>query len=365
MLKNNKRLSSIELLRIISMLLIIAYHWELHGCEDSIMYNKLSYKQFFSFSIGSWGTLAVNLFFMISAYFLNKSNRIKLNRVLPLIIKVSFYGASVLIIANLFGVVSFSTIETVKSILGVFAFQYWFFSVYIIIYCIHPILNFVIRKITKDYYVFVLITLFIVSYCSGFIFDNVIIGRLMCGITIYFIIGFLERFSNYNIFNKHGMLISLLGIVVVISIECVLSYLGMNYNSSANSVINRIQTTQSPFMLILALFVFYFTLNLDIKQSNIINFIGKYSSGAYLLHGGSSFIKSYLWDGLFEVEYYYNNSTFFQYALHYILCVVLLFGIGCLVEFIVDFFVSKFVNYMCKLKMFVMVQQCLDSPINE
>lgn len=52
-----KKELSIELLRVISMLMIVAFHWQLHAKHDSVYRSQLTGNQIFSFTIGSWGTL--------------------------------------------------------------------------------------------------------------------------------------------------------------------------------------------------------------------------------------------------------------------------------------------------------------------
>ena len=164
------RKSSIELLRIISMIMVIAYHWQLHGNNDGIISSLISVKQIFSFFWGSWGSLGVDIFFIISAFFLVKSSTVKVSRVLPIILKVSFYGVAVLLILNICSWVDFDIIETIKSTLGVFAYQYWFLTVYVVIYFFHPALNMIIEAASKKYLLWMMAVAFYSSYIIGFVF---------------------------------------------------------------------------------------------------------------------------------------------------------------------------------------------------
>lgn len=364
MLKKN-RIASVELLRIISMLMIIAYHWELHGNNGKIIFSPLSIKQFFSFAIGSWGTVGVDLFFIISSYFLLKSKYIKINRIIILIIKVSLYGTVILLIANLAGITEFNLVEMIKSVLGVFAYQYWFIVVYLVIYCLHPTINMVITRLSEKYYLFILCILLFCTYGLGFIFTNELVGRLACGITIYFLIGFLEKYpQKKKRFSNYGLLICLSGILGILFAECLLSYIGMKYLGKANSIINRMQMTQSPVMLIVSCSFFYFIFDKNISGNKVIDFLGKYSVGAYLLHGGSSFIKNYLWDDLLKAGELYRSGPLLNYISHYIISVIAIFGIGCLAEYIVDYFIQIFVNRIMSLKTTTKAQDTFMTPID-
>lgn len=118
-----KRNTSFELMRIIAMLMVCAYHWQLHGNNDMIPRSELSANQIISFIFGSWGVLGVNLFFLLSFYFLIKKNNITYSKYIKLAIKVSFFGTVTYIIGILCGITEFSFLEIIRTILGVFANQ--------------------------------------------------------------------------------------------------------------------------------------------------------------------------------------------------------------------------------------------------
>ena len=332
---NNKRKSSIELLRIISMFMIVAYHWQLHAANDSIYCSSLNANQIFSFGIGSWGALGVDIFFIISAYFLLNSNSIKTHKLLNMIVKVSIYGTVLVLVAICCDVIPFEAKTLVKSVMGVFAYQYWFITVYIIIYILHPALNKIIKQAECKYLILLTGTLVCTTYFTGYVFgQGEFIGRLACGITIYVLVGTFERFPRWNLFEKFrrsGMICSLLGIFML---EVLLSYLGNRTNETFYfSCIKKIQITDSVLMLIAGLFMFYFFKNLNLKYNAMINFCGRYIVGAYMLHGGAYFIKDFLWDGLFSAGLYYNKS-FGVYSLYYLICIFGLLFVGILSEFL-------------------------------
>lgn len=343
---SKKKLLSIELLRIISMLMVVAYHWQLHANDDSIYKSQLSGHQILSFAIGSWGTLGVNIFFIISAYFLIHHNQVKNNKLITMILKVMVYGTSIVLLAYAFHVVPSEIITLLKSVLGVFAYQYWFFTVYVVVYALHPALNNIIDSASFKYLIFMISVLIISTYFTAFAFGNEFLGRLACGITIYFTVGVLEKYPKMNLierYRKVGIYITIIGCLIL---EVILSYLGNNYNELFFSCIRKIQDTHSPIMYIIGLFVFYTFKNMNIKQNVIIEFLGKYAVGAYLIHGGASFIKNYLWDGLFKAGNYYSKSLV-VYAVHYIGSVLLLFILGVFIEFIYCNLIEKNIIKIC------------------
>ena len=94
----------------------------------------------------------------------------------------------------------------IKSILGVFAYQYWFITVYIIILIIAPMLNKILAELSTRECHILLSMMIYVTYCLSWIIGNEIAGRLSCGITIYILIYTLENKINYNFFEKYRIL---------------------------------------------------------------------------------------------------------------------------------------------------------------
>lgn len=64
-----ERSSNFELMRVISMLAILAFHYQIHIDADTMMYQAFSNNQLIAIVLGSWGTLGTNLFFILSFYF--------------------------------------------------------------------------------------------------------------------------------------------------------------------------------------------------------------------------------------------------------------------------------------------------------
>ena len=334
-MSSSKRKSSIELLRVIGMFMVVAYHWQLHAAGDSIFRSQLNANQVFSFGIGSWGALGVDIFFVISAYFLINSNVIKIHRLLNTIIKVSIYGTAVVMIAVCFKVTPLEVKELIKSVLGVFAYQYWFITVYVIMYVLHPALNKIIKETSVKYATLMTMGLVCVTYCIGYVFgQGQFTGRLACGLTIYILVGWLERNPKYNIFERFRILGTLGSLSGILMLEVLLSYMG---NKTENDLffacIKKLQITDSILMLFAALFIFYLFKNMDMKSNSVVNFCGKYVVGAYMLHGGAAFIKDFLWDRFLNAGSYYEK-TFGTYALYYLACVFGILVVGILVEFV-------------------------------
>lgn len=341
-MKNKVRNSSFELMRIIAMIMVCAYHWEIHGNHNGIIYSKLSVNQVASFMLGSWGTLGVNLFFMLSFYFAIKKNNVNYKRLIRLAIKVSFYGTTIVIIAFFTKVIPFDVLQLFKSMLGIFAFQYWFISVYLIIMVLAPFLNSFLKGIEADQYKLMLIILFIVTYVVSWIFEDGVVGRLSCALTIYCLLYYIEN-NNVKDIIREKTYLGYIFAASLIGFEVILSYCGSHYSIAFSKLIDRIQGTKSPIMLFIAIFIFYSFEKIELEEKRFINIIARYSSGAYFLHGGASFIKDFLWDDFFKAGMYFVKPPF-EYVVYYVLCIMGMFFAGVLCEFLYSISVDRMLD---------------------
>lgn len=80
-----KRNSNIELLRIICALMIVAHHYSLHGMGAAWNYDYVPLAKMYVEFLGMFGKLAVNVFFIISGYFLVNS-KFRISRIIRILI---------------------------------------------------------------------------------------------------------------------------------------------------------------------------------------------------------------------------------------------------------------------------------------
>ena len=110
--KNRKRNSNLELLRIICMLLVVAYHF----C-DNYMGEPLSANFVFSRIVGNWGSMCVACFLIITSWFLCDSRHFDIAKCVQIFVETVFYGGIIAVISLVIGIPTSS-----KTIIqGVFA----------------------------------------------------------------------------------------------------------------------------------------------------------------------------------------------------------------------------------------------------
>ena len=147
---NNKlRNSSFELLRITSMLLIVAHHFVVHGKFD--LTASFSKNIFFLQSLSMFGKLGVNLFVLISGYFsctLPPPKHINFRKLLKLELEVIFYSSIIGIIFYNFSSSDFDFIDLLKTFTPLRSNCYWFYRSYFVqMYKIGFCRNYVLKKL--------------------------------------------------------------------------------------------------------------------------------------------------------------------------------------------------------------------------
>ena len=222
-----KRNSSLELLRIICMLLIIFHHYAIHGGFDFKSTEILSGNELFINTIVLFGKLACNIFILITGYFMINS-KFNIKKVINIIIKMFIYNFLVVIFIYATGFdIDISIKQIIKYCFPIF-FGNWFVVNYILLCCIAPFLNLGLTKIEKEQYsmlVFVLIILWSLMPT----FSNNIWGfsNIDGFIVMYIIGGYIKRFSAENtVKNKSNLIISIVFIVLIMFSSIFLTFAG-------------------------------------------------------------------------------------------------------------------------------------------
>ncbi|MDO5292471.1 MAG: acyltransferase family protein [bacterium] len=163
-----ERESNFELLRILAMVLIITYHYCLHGNGGTIFSGEICGNQIISVLFGSWGIVGVFLFVFISAYFLIDSKHYKIEKVILIALSTSFYAVLILCIMKMSKTADFELKYILKSFLCPLTDQYWFIPSYIMLFLFYPFLNKFIKSVSRTtlLYLVLLLTMTIPLYRS-------------------------------------------------------------------------------------------------------------------------------------------------------------------------------------------------------
>ncbi|EFR30634.1 acyltransferase [Eremococcus coleocola] len=145
MVQQENRQSNFELLRLISMALIVIHHYAYHGAVDI---NAQVTQQSFALQILSLGgTVGVNVFVMIGSYFLI-GKEFKWRRTLKIIIDVFLYSYLIFAVYAIFKPQYLHDKNIINFILP-FPGSYWFAAFYVLLILFTPGLNYIIEHFSR------------------------------------------------------------------------------------------------------------------------------------------------------------------------------------------------------------------------
>lgn len=330
------RKSNIELLRIVAMIIIVAHHFSVHGgfqyAKDIISINKM-----WILLIQIGGKIGVDVFVLISGYFLILSDSVKTKKLAKLWFQLFFYSVAFFCLFAIFGHNSISVNSLLKCLAPVTFSHWWFASSYFVLYLLSPYINRLLSSFTRVQYTTFLLVLCVI-WCLIPTFTNQLFqsNNLLWFIFVYAIGGYLQ---------KYGFRTSLSGAKLIsLSVLCA----GLTYASAiVFTIIGRIipffgahptafYDMQAFPTLLTSILLFFGFSKLDIPNNKLINTVSSATSGVYLVHE-DDLVRSFLWDRQFHVAAYSDSNLLIPYSL----LVIILVFVGCT---LVELFRKRFLE---------------------
>lgn len=288
-----KRKSNMELLRIISMFMIVLHHYADHGgfvfANGEITFNRI-----FLQLIHMFGKMGICIFVLISGYFLVESE-FKWKKVLKLILEVQFYSLICFGITVALGTTEFTWERLFKAVFPVTNSLYWFVTTYVVMYMLSPYLNIAIHQMTqKMHFNLLLFLLLIWSILPTFLQLDICYSQLGWFLLLYLTAAYVRLHSEekwIRYFGKIGWFLAAFGItfLTVLILDgfeyAIPSFeLDMEYFGGQNKI--------TTYLCALTLFMAF--VNLEVRQSKVINTIASTTFGIYLIHD-NTFLSRELW----------------------------------------------------------------------
>lgn len=353
-----------ELLRILAMLMIVCFHYCIHGNGEQIFSASFSIQQVISYTFGSWGLVGVTCFFMISAWFMQNRETISISKWLNLYVKVVIVFLIGLLIAKSLGenVTGRTLIEAILSPLDS---SYWYVTAYMVMMLFIPWLNLIIRY-CKDRNLLTITAVscficFILTPIFNFVGGKTGTSTVFLAISLYLVTACIKK---KLILNEINITKLLFGFLLVVFVESGLSlFSSMSGIVKISSHIYDLVDIYSPIPVILGIMTFtWFSeqsrqINANISGGGIQK-IAKHTFSIYLLHENPHF-RYVIWDKVFRIDSMYYMSAW-KYLLHMCLIVVLIYVTGI----ITDIIVSVICDHFCKLKSITNICRTIDNYFN-
>lgn len=327
-----KRESNFEVMRTLAMFFIVVYHCLTHGVGGGYgfsMTNTVSFSNLmFSDFMLVFSSIAVNLYVMISGYFLVDQN-FKLSRIVRTWANAVFYSFFITIIFVSFHIIPFNIVIAVKSLFPISTDAYWFVTQFLGLLILSPFLALIARQLSFRQYLYLLIGGAFI--CLSIIPDFPLGKRFYVAhgnsIWSFAYLFFVAGFIKYHV-RKQSMarLLILICLVTILILVCeviggyqqgFLHLFWMNYNSL-------------PFVL--SVLVFMLIRQMTVPPNRLWNLlvgVAPYTFGIYLIHD-HLLVRDWLWSTI-------PLSSYCDYWLFPLIVVGLCMGIfliGALIDFI-------------------------------
>jgi surface polysaccharide O-acyltransferase-like enzyme len=286
----------------------------------------------------------------------------KLGKAIKLNNSVWFYSSIILLIFILCGL-EVSKVTILKTFMPISYNEYWFFSCYLILYLISPILNTVINNSDKRKMKMIIVTNFILlsflPYITKGQFYQVSGGYSLYNfVLLYFMGAYIRKYpidKNYFVkyFTKNAQRILLLmSVFIFAGINFLLYYFGSNIQSSSNNLVREIgsiftngfSSYNNPLLIIQS--VCYFSLFTVFEFKNkFINKISVSTFGVYLL-SDNFYVRGWLYKFLGFTKDHYNIKILFYLAI----CCLVVFIVCILIEMLRQFIFKIIYNLKISAK---------------
>ncbi len=330
--KTKTREIGFEILRIIAMFLICCVHLINFGgimknAPDLIAINL----------VYSFFTVAVNVFVLISGYFLVNST-ISLKKILKLWLQVAFYSVisyllATMVFQNQIGS-AFSVKDLIKSFFPVLGNAYWFFSAYFLLYITSPFINKILKGSTKKQLIWLLAGIFVLNFCISKSMKIIDVFDVFGG---YSYIWFVELYLIAGYIRLYPPKIKRVFSIIVFFIATLLTWLfaccpPTFVNSTIYSIIHSGIEYNSYIVMIASICLFLSFKGITTANSKAlkaVSFVSSCTFGVYLFQ--ESAIKPLIYFNILQVQNIYGSPAS---ALYVLLFAAALFAMGFACELV-------------------------------
>ena len=343
------RNSTIELLRIMSIIMIIACHLSHHG-GFQFSSSAVTVPRLWLHFIEMGGNMGVNIFVLISGYFLIQNNalNISIKKVLKFWGMVFFYSAAMFILAFAIGKGNASPVNCIETLFPITFKKWWFASTYFVMFLLHPYINRLLRSFTQKEYIKFLILIFIMwSVIPTFTSTDFQSNRLIEFFMYYAIAGYIKLYGfGSKLKSRHFFIMHIVFAAITYLSAVVFMVLGTKIPALASHTM-QFYPINSVLTLLRAVTLFAAFTQMPQMHSRVINKTASVAFAVYLIHD-SSLMRSYIWSDLFKVSSFQNSNWIIAYSIG---VVIIVYAVCAAVDFIRQFIFEKpymkLVSHLC------------------
>ncbi len=298
--------SGIELLRIITMLVIVMHHYVVNsGISAAVMSGEGDTARALFLSVFGWGgKTGINCFMMITGYFMCTS-QITLKKFLKLFFQIEFYKVLFLAVFLLSGYRDPTWAYIKKMLQPISSVGNEFVSAFLLFYFMIPFINILINGLDKRRHL-ILIGICVFIYSILPILGYKVIFNYITWFTVIYLIGAYVRLYPEKWFDKRGVWTAAALVMLT------LSWLSVVYKfyTDRAALYFWVSDSNKPLALLTGVTAFMFFKNLNIGYHKWINVIASATFGVLLIHSGNDTIRQWMWiEKLGNISYLYSGNT--------------------------------------------------------
>lgn len=319
-----------EVMRTWAMFSIVIYHCMCHGMGSDYAFDLQLPVSLFNFTFSDFilviGSIAVNLYVLVSGYFLVNA-RFKVSRIIRTWVSALFYSVIITMLFLLLSLEPWSIVTLGKSFFPLSTDAYWFVTQYVGLLILSPFLAMLVRQLSYRQYVALLIGmgLMVLSVIPDFPLGkrfSISHGNSVWSfVYLFFIAGFIRLHLKRIPMGK--LVVTVLGLALLTMVSEMV--LGIH-----NGVGHLLWFNYNGILLFLSVAVFVFIRQQQIPETGIWNLMVKvapYTFGVYLIHD-HLLMRDWIWKTLSMTSY----ANQWIYALAVMVVCVLIFAICILID---------------------------------
>lgn len=323
-----ERQSNIELLRIIAMLLIIICHFSTHG-GFQFPSGELTVNRLWTQCLTFGGNLGVNIFVLISGYFLIGSAGFRTDKALKLALQILTYSVLFLAVFTLAGANPYGIRTVINCLFPITYSGWWFASTYFVLYLISPYLNKLLRGLDRREYQKML-ALLTLCWCVIPTFLGSAYGSsyLLWFAYLYAVSAYIRLHVKKIAIGPKAAFLGALAAMLTAGLAFVISDLFETKIPAAGRLAVYVIHMQRLPTVLTALFLFLGFLQIDIGCNRAVNRVSSATFGVYLIHE-NNFVRPFLWGALFQNASFADSPFLIPYSLA---AALIVFLCGTLIE---------------------------------
>lgn len=351
-----KKYTSLDLLKILSMIMIIFHHSVQHMLEYDYKVFDLPFSLNNYFSIifdFLGGQIGVYIFIIIFSFFIMKKDQYHIKKIFKIIIESFLISVSIVLLIQLILKIKVDKTMLKYSLFVPFNDHYWFINAYLSFYLIAPFLNKFQKNLSDKELKSFCILLTFINPISNFILKYNVGSFLLDFCYAFFLIALLERNSN-NIIYKNKKKLLIISLIIFLCLPLAKLIVTPTFFSSIYLHINN----RNLIPLFIAIVIFYNFKELNIKSNFTIKILSESTLGVYLLHEHvainylyfNNIRKSLLWEEIMKISSVYKE---YYYPLKLIVFIIIIYIINSIIYIIIDkilcvlLFDRKYYNKIC------------------